>query len=130
FKLGLFDAPETVPFSSLSTAIVDSPAHRDVARQAAAESIVLLKNAEGILPLRRDPASVLVVGPTAANPNALLGNYAGVSPRLITLQSRALGFAAVGPTTSTLAGNPNALLGNYAGVSPRLITLLEGIAEV
>jgi beta-glucosidase len=84
FKLGMFDPPEEVSFSSLSTAIVDAPPHRALARQAAAESIVLLKNANATLPLRRDPATVLVVGPTAANLNAMLGNYAGVSSRIVT----------------------------------------------
>ena len=84
FKLGLFDPPEDVPFASRSTDIVDCALHREVARQAAAQSIVLLKNAGGLLPLPRDPASMLVVGPNAANPNALLGNYAGVSAQLVT----------------------------------------------
>jgi beta-glucosidase len=84
FKLGMFDPPSHVPFSSLSTAIVDSPAHRAIARKAAAESIVLLKNNAGVLPLRRDPTTILVVGPTAANVHALLGNYAGISSTMVT----------------------------------------------
>jgi beta-glucosidase len=84
FKLGMFDPPEAVSFSSLSTKIVDGAAHRAIARQAAAESIVLLKNAHATLPLPRNPASVLVVGPTAANLNAMLGNYAGISAHVVT----------------------------------------------
>jgi beta-glucosidase len=84
FKLGLFDPPARVPWASLSTAIVDSDAHRSLARRAATESIVLLKNAGNVLPLRDNPASVLIVGPTAANVNAMLGNYAGVSSRIVT----------------------------------------------
>ncbi|HEX2851972.1 MAG TPA: glycoside hydrolase family 3 N-terminal domain-containing protein [Opitutaceae bacterium] len=84
FKLGLFDAPERVRYAAITSEVVDSPVHRALARQAAAESIVLLKNAGGLLPLRRDLVSVIVAGPTAANVNAMLGNYAGVSSRVVT----------------------------------------------
>jgi len=84
FKLGMFDPAESTPFAKNSTAIVDSPAHRALARQAAVESIVLLKNAGHTLPLRADPASVLVVGPAAANLHAMLGNYYGISANVIT----------------------------------------------
>ncbi|HEY3754860.1 MAG TPA: glycoside hydrolase family 3 C-terminal domain-containing protein [Opitutaceae bacterium] len=84
FRLGLFDPEARVPWSKKSAAIIDSPEHRKLARQAAVESIVLLKN-NGILPLPKRPESLLVVGPTAANTGALLGSYYGVSSRLITI---------------------------------------------
>ena len=59
FELGLFERdPSTVPFSTLSVAKdVDTPEHRQLARQSAAESLVLLRNT-GLLPLdsSRPPA--------------------------------------------------------------------------
>jgi beta-glucosidase len=85
FRLGMFDPPERVPWSGTPPEIIDCPAHRALARQAAVESIVLLKNAGGILPLRRDPVSLLIVGPHAASAGVLLGNYYGVAPQLVTL---------------------------------------------
>jgi beta-glucosidase len=85
FHLGMFDPPERVPWSATPTGIIDCPAHRALARQAAVESIVLLKNAGSVLPLRCDPASLLVVGPHAASAGVLLGNYYGVAPQLVTL---------------------------------------------
>jgi beta-glucosidase len=105
FRLGLFDPPERVPWSLLPPDIIDCPAHRSLARQAAAESIVLLKN-NGLLPLPRNPESILVVGPTAANTGALLGNYYGVSPRLITLLEGIVERAAEGTRVVYRAGCP------------------------
>jgi len=85
FRLGLFDVDEKVPWSGLSLDIVDGAENRALARSAAAQSVVMLKNDKATLPLKRDPDRVLVVGPTAANDGALLGNYYGVSPEMVTI---------------------------------------------
>ena len=84
FKLGMFDPAEAVAFTSIPEGVIDSPEHRALARRAAAESFVLLKNAGATLPLPAAPRSLLVVGPTAANVGAMLGNYYGVSGRIVT----------------------------------------------
>ena len=49
---------------------------RNLAREAACESIVLLQNCNDRLPLSGDIGSVAVVGPNADEPRHLLGNYA------------------------------------------------------
>jgi len=105
FKLGLFDPQENLPWSGLTTEILDCPAHRKLARTAAAESIVLLKN-NGVLPLRPDYESILVTGPTAANTTALLGNYYGFSPRLVTIAEGIMASSAEGCRTVYRTGCP------------------------
>jgi beta-glucosidase len=84
FRLGMFDPPERVPYSTISIAENDSSAHRQVAREAAREAIVLLKNGDGLLPLGPSARKIAVVGPAADDPVALLGNYNGISSRQVT----------------------------------------------
>jgi beta-glucosidase len=79
FKLGLFDPDSLNPFSAIDPSIVDCDRHRQLAYEAAAKSIVLLKN-NGILPLRKDTLKkIYVTGPTATDVFALVGNYNGWS---------------------------------------------------
>lgn len=75
-ELGLLDAPGTNAYSKIPTSEIASPRHREIALKAAEESIVLLKN-NGILPLAKAPASIAIVGPTAALLASLEGNYNG-----------------------------------------------------
>ncbi len=74
-KLGMFDPPEMVPYTKIADSELASPAHRELARKIADESLVLLKN-DGTLPLKPS-AKLLVVGPIADQPKVLLGNYNG-----------------------------------------------------
>ncbi|WP_457100389.1 beta-xylosidase/alpha-l-arabinosidase [Microbacterium sp. P5_E9] len=58
---------------------LDTPAHREVARRLAAESVVLLSN-DGTLPLELGArARVAVIGPNADAPEALMGCYSFVN---------------------------------------------------
>ena len=82
-RLGMFDAPERVPFASIPLDVVDSPEHRQLARRAAQESLVLLKN-DGVLPLGPGLKSIAVIGPNANAPQVLWGNYSGIASHTVT----------------------------------------------
>jgi beta-glucosidase len=85
FRLGMFDPRAAVRWAGTPMSVVDSPAHRQLARAAAQESIVLLQNRGGVLPLGGGIRRLAVVGPTAADGDVLLGNYHGEPSRAVTL---------------------------------------------
>ena len=83
-RLGLFDAPGSNPYARIPFEVNDSAAHRELAARAARESIVLLKNERGALPLRKDLKTIAVIGPNADSLEVLLGNYHGIPSRWVT----------------------------------------------
>lgn len=85
FRLGLFDPPGKVPFSKLPMSIVESKSHQAHAIMMARESMVLLKNEAGTLPLSKNIKTIAVVGPNANDRNAVLGNYNGFPSKIITV---------------------------------------------
>jgi beta-glucosidase len=74
FRLGLFERP----YADLGRAekVIHSPEHQELALRAAREGIVLLKNENNLLPLRKDLQSIAVIGPNANNASNLFGDYA------------------------------------------------------
>ena len=84
FRLGMFDPAERVPYARIPISENDSSAHRQLARDAEREAIVLLKNEDGLLPLGASVRKIAVIGPSADDPVAVLGNYHGISSRQVT----------------------------------------------
>jgi beta-glucosidase len=85
FKLGMFDPPAMVPWSSLGAGANDTPAHRELALKTARESLVLLKNVGHLLPLKQSYSKIAVIGPNADSLDALEGNYNGTPSSPITI---------------------------------------------
>ena len=89
FVSGQFDKPHT------ATGEIDTPEQRALARKAATESIVLLKNAGDLLPLNPSKIhSVVVIGPNAAVARTGGGGSSLVTPKysiapLKSIQDRA-----------------------------------------
>lgn len=83
-RLGMFDPPERVRWARIPYSVNQAPAHDALALKAARHSLVLLKN-DGILPLSRDLKRIAVVGPTADDTMALLGNYFGTPAAPVTI---------------------------------------------
>jgi beta-glucosidase len=74
FRLGLFENPFTDEVTA--PAVLSAPAHRDTARKAAEQSIVLLKNAGNTLPLAADAhRSIAVIGQLAESKRDHLGPW-------------------------------------------------------
>ncbi len=83
-RLGMFDPPERVRWARIPASVNQAPAHDALALKAAQESLVLLKN-DGVLPLAPTVKRIAVVGPTADDTMALLGNYFGTPAAPVTV---------------------------------------------
>ena len=84
-RLGEFDPPELSPYNNISG--TEEPWYGDknkaLARKATQESIVLLKNSDGLLPLDKSKLhSIAVIGPFGDN--VLIDWYAGMPPYTVT----------------------------------------------
>jgi beta-glucosidase len=74
FKLGMFDG-EIYIDPERTESIVNCPEHRQLAREAVRQGVVLLENKNGALPLKKEGLSIAVVGPNADNMYNQMGDY-------------------------------------------------------
>lgn len=75
FELGLFDDPYKFCSLEREAKVLNDPQYKQVARQAAEKSMVLLKNSNQILPIRKNDQTVAVIGPLAKSKKDLLGSW-------------------------------------------------------
>ena len=73
FMLGLFDRPYVDP--ERASQVIQSRENLEAALELARRSIVLLKNEEDLLPLKKEIESIAVIGPLADDRDAPLGSW-------------------------------------------------------
>ncbi len=85
YRLGMFDPPSMVKYTNAPVTTLEAPEHKALALKMAQQSIVLLKNANNTLPLKKTVKKIAVVGPNADNRVAVLGNYNGIPSQIVTV---------------------------------------------
>jgi len=119
FQLGLFDSPYADP--ARAEKVTDDEAHRELARQVARESIVLLRNAGDLLPLSTHLNSIAVIGPNADSVYNQLGDYTSPQPETKVVTVLQAIRAAVSPSTVVRYAKGSSIRGtSEAGFSQAL----------
>ena len=116
-KLGILQKDDNCPYNNYSESDICSPKHTALSKQAALESMVLLKN-NGVLPLKKDIHTLFVTGAGAADAFWLMGNYFGISDRYCTylqgIVSKVSSGTAVNYRPGVLENTPTKNELNYA----------------
>lgn len=83
-RLGMLEEYPS-PYDNIPYDVVECKKHVDYSIEVSKKSMVLLKNKDGILPLKKEKyKTIAVIGPNANSRDALLGNYIGTSSKYIT----------------------------------------------
>ena len=85
YRLGMFDPPSMVKFAQVPANTLEAPDHQALALKRARQSIVLLKNQNNTLPLKKTIKKIAVLGPNADNRISVLGNYNGIPSKVVSL---------------------------------------------
>lgn len=85
FALGMFDPPIAGTPSAISVNENDTSANRKLNQEAARKSLVLLRNEDGLLPIRSAPRKIAVVGPNADTVEVLIASYHGDPSAPVTI---------------------------------------------
>ena len=85
FRLGMFDPSSMVKYAQTPASVLESAEHKAHALKMARQSIVLLRNENNVLPLKKNLQKIVVIGPNADNAISLLGNYNGIPSEIVTV---------------------------------------------
>ena len=85
FRLGMFDPPSMVKYAQTPASVLESAEHKAHALKMARQSIVLLRNENNVLPLKKTLQKIAVIGPNADNSISVLGNYNGIPSEIVTV---------------------------------------------
>ena len=85
FDLGEMDDDGSVPWAQISPSILNCEKHQNLALEMARETMTLLQNKDGMLPLSKTSGKIAVIGPNADDEPMLWGNYNGTPVRTITI---------------------------------------------
>ncbi|TCP67725.1 glycoside hydrolase family 3 N-terminal domain-containing protein [Sphingomonas sp. PP-CE-1G-424] len=102
--IGLFDNPYRSVSRKAERTSVSTPAMLKLSREAGARSIVLLKNDGDLLPLKKNPGRVAVIGPFAEDRKNVVGTWAFMADEKLNV-SIAQGLRARGLTVTTAQGS-------------------------
>ncbi len=120
FELGLFDNPYVDEERVLE--VFKTPEQRNLAREIARRSMVLLKN-DGLLPLKKNIGTLAVIGPNADHARSLLGDYSYAATKELMIFKSPLDSAFVNVDADAIASHEvqvvSVLEGIKAAVSPK-----------
>jgi beta-glucosidase len=85
FDLGEMDDPSLVEWSKIPASKLSCPAHSQLSLDMARQTIVLLHNPKGVLPLKAGKERIAVIGPNADNAPMMWGNYNGMPNHTVTI---------------------------------------------
>jgi beta-glucosidase len=126
FALGLFEHSEVDPEQAVK--IVRSKEHQELALRTAREGIVLLKNENHLLPLKKDVGSIAVIGPNADNVRNQLGDYSPsrILQHVVTIREGIKGK--VSPATRVVYAKGCGVLGQDKSGFPEAVQAAKNAA--
>jgi len=102
--IGLFDNPYRSVSQKAERTSVSTPAMLKLSREAGARSIVLLKNDGNLLPLKKNPGRIALIGPFGEDRKNVVGTWAFMADEKLNV-SIAQGLRARGLTVTTEPGS-------------------------